>query len=158
MHEKEVGGVGLLTDLLGNTRCHRNRGNASGTDQRVDLSAGEEVHQLAKQNAACSTYAERDKTERDDEQCVDLEEVLGNCGSADSNAEEDRDNVHKFVCSCLYETVANAGFLHQVTEHKHTNKGSRVRNDERNDNCNRDREYYLLELGNLTEQVELREK
>ena len=69
MHEKEVGGVGLLTDLLGNTRCHRNRGNASGTDQRVDLSAGEEVHQLAKQNAACSTYAERDKTERDDEQC-----------------------------------------------------------------------------------------
>ena len=60
MHEKEVGGVGLLTDLLGNTRCHRNRGNASGTDKRVDLSAGEEVHQLAQQNAACSTYAERD--------------------------------------------------------------------------------------------------
>ena len=80
----------------------------SGTDQRVDFSAGDEVHQLAKQNAACSTYAERNKTERDDEQCVDLEEVLGNCGSADSNAEEDRDNVHKFVCSCLYETFANA--------------------------------------------------
>ena len=74
---RKLDGLFSLTDLLGNTRCHRNGGNASGADQRIYLAAGEEVHQLAKQNAACSAYAERNQTKNDDEQCVDLEEVSG---------------------------------------------------------------------------------
>ena len=52
VHQQEVRGILLLAHDLGDTRRHRDGGNAGGTDQRVDLLLQEQVHELGEQNAA----------------------------------------------------------------------------------------------------------
>ena len=51
MHKKEVCGIVLSAFVLSNTSCHGNCGNACGADQRIDLAAGNDIHQLAEEHA-----------------------------------------------------------------------------------------------------------
>ena len=44
---RKLEGFSLLADLLGDTGSHGHGGNAGGTDQGVDLAAGQRVHHLA---------------------------------------------------------------------------------------------------------------
>ena len=55
---RKLRGILLLAHDLGDTRRHRDGGNAGGTDQRVDLLLQEQVHELGEQNAARSAEAE----------------------------------------------------------------------------------------------------
>ena len=152
MHEKEVGRIFLLTDLLGNTCCHRNGGNTCGTDERVDLVLGSEnVHQLCEQNAACGTETECNDTHDDDLDRIEIQEVGSNGGCTDRNTEEDGDDVHQFVLCGLAETFADAAFLPQVTEHQTADQRCCGRNEEGNEDGNNDREQDLFGLGNGAE-------
>ena len=49
--------------------------------------------------------------------------------------------------SCIRQLSYNTGFPEQITEHQHTNKGRCCRKNQRNDDCNNDREQNLLQLG-----------
>ena len=156
MHEKEVGRIFLLTDLLGNTCCHRNGGNTCGTDERVDLVlGGNEVHQLCEQNAACRTETECDNTHDDDLDGVKIQEVGSNGGCTDGDTEEDGDDVHQFVLCGLAETFADTAFLPEVTEHQTADQRCCGRNEEGNEDGNNDREQDLFGLGNGAERGHL---
>ena len=75
MHEQEVGRVLLLADLGSNTCCHRNGGNACCADERVDLLAGQEVHNDTDEESADCSEGESAKADDDDLNCLELEEV-----------------------------------------------------------------------------------
>ena len=66
VHQQEVVGVGLPAHILGHTGRHGNGGHARGADQRVDLAAGQHVHQLAHQQAADGGEAEGDDAQHHD--------------------------------------------------------------------------------------------
>ena len=151
MHEQEVGGILLLTDLLRDASRHRNGGNAGGTDQRIDLAACHLVHDLAEEHAEGGTHAERDQTEKDDLERLEPEEVGAGGGSADSGAEEDGDDIHQFILRRLGDTLDHAALLEEVAEHEHTDQRSRVGKQNGDHDDNDDREHDLFQLGHRTE-------
>ena len=120
VHEQEVGGILLLTDLLRDASRHRNGRNAGGTDQRIDLAACHLVHDLAEEHAEGGTHAERDQTEKDDLERLKPEEVGAGGGRADSGAEENGDDIHQFILRRLGDTLDHAALLEEVAEHQHT--------------------------------------
>ena len=82
LDQQEVGGVLALADLLRNTGSHRHSGNASGTDQGVDLTAGQDIHDLAAENTGSSAEGECDEAQHDDEQGAAVQEGVCRGGAA----------------------------------------------------------------------------
>ena len=130
MHEQEVARILLLTYALGYTRGHGNCRNARRTYKRINLSARKFVHKLAEQNAERGAHRERDKSEKDDPESLKIQESRGNCGGADAYSEEQRDDIHQCVLSCVAETFRNTGLLEEVSEHKASDKRSSRREKE----------------------------
>ena len=88
MHQQEVGRIFLLAHNLRNACSHRNGRNARRTDQRVELTAGELVHELGQQHAAGRAAAERDDAQHDDLDGLKAQEGLAIGGSADRYAKD----------------------------------------------------------------------
>ena len=151
MHQQEVARVLRLTNLLGDTRGHRHGGNARRADQRIDLAAGELAHQVAQQNAAGRTAAERKHAHRDDLEGLRLQEGLGLRRRADRHAQEDGDDVHQFVLRGLGEALRHAGFLEQVAQHQRTDQRRGARQHQGDQHGHDDREDDLLGLGDGAE-------
>ena len=147
MHQQEVGGVLALAHSLRNAGSHRHGGNACGTDQRVDLAAGEGVHHLAAQDTCSGTKRESNQAQHDDEQGAGVEERVGGGGAADRQCQEDGDNVHQLITSGLLDTIDNAALFHQVAQHQHTDQNGGIRHDEGNDDGDHDGEDDPLGLG-----------
>ena len=114
MHEQEVGGIIFRTDLLRDTSRHRNSGYACGADQRIDLSAGDDAHQFAEQASCSSTEGEGDQTERDDLERCSVQESLCTGGCAYGGAQQDNNDVHKSVGSCLCQLTDNTALTEEV--------------------------------------------
>ena len=151
MHQQEVRGIGLLTFLLGHTRRHRDSGHAGRADQRVDLAAGELVHQLRQQHAARRAHAERDDAHRDDFKRAHRQEGRGSRRCADRDAEENRDDIHQLVLHRLVQTFGHAAFLREVAQHQAADQRSSGRQQQRNQNGDDDGEDNLLRLGGRLE-------
>ena len=83
MHEQEVRRVLFLADLGRYTSCHRNSRNACGTDERVDLAAGEDIHEVTDEEAADCCECESNETDDDDHDGLELQEVLTDSCSTD---------------------------------------------------------------------------
>ena len=66
MHEQEVARIIRLANLLGNTRRHRNSGNAGRTDERIDFALGELAHDVSKDDAAEGSEGECDEAQNND--------------------------------------------------------------------------------------------
>ena len=62
VHQQEITRIGFLSFNLRNTSCHRNSGHTSRTDQRVNLTARQLIHQLADQQTANGREAECQQT------------------------------------------------------------------------------------------------
>ena len=150
VHEQEVGGVGLLADHLGNTRGHRDGGDAGRADQRVDLLAGQLAHDVAADEAAGRGDAESDEAEEDDLQGLGLQEVRSDHGRTDRGGEEDRDDVHECVLHGVGQTIGAAAFTEQVAEHQAADQRSRGRQEQDDEDGDDDREEDLLGLGDDT--------
>ena len=148
MHEQEVGGVGLLADHLGNTRGHRDGGDAGRANQRVDLLAGQLAHDVAADEAAGRGDGESDEAEEDDLQSFCLQEVGGDHGRANRGGQEDRDDVHERVLHGVGQTVGAAAFTEQVAEHQAADQRSRGRQEQDDEDGDDDGEENLLGLGN----------
>ena len=155
MHQQEVGGIGLLTNHLGNAGSHGNGGNASGTDQRIDLALGENAHQLAQQQTAHSSELKCDKAENDDEDGLPGEEAVVNCGGTDGGGQEDGDNVHHCVLCGVGESVSQTGLLEEVAQHQAAQQGSHGGEEQADEDGDNDGEEHLLGLGNGTELLHL---
>ena len=93
VHQQEVLRVLALAHLLGHTGGHRHSGNASGTDQRVDLAAGHGVHHLAAQHTGCGAEGEGDQAQHDDEQGAGVQEGVCRGGAANRQSQENGDDV-----------------------------------------------------------------
>ena len=118
MHEKEVGRVLFLTNLGSNTCCHRNCGYACSTDERVDLTLGQEVHDVTDDKSADSSKSECSETETDDKQCLELQEVSADSRSTYGCSEEYGYDVAESILCCVRQTLRNAGYSEEVTEHE----------------------------------------
>ena len=126
---RKLEGFSLWPTSLRNAGSHRHGGNACGTDQRVDLAAGERVHHLAAQDTCGGAEREGDQAQHDDEQGAGVEEGVGGGGAADRQCQEDGDNVHQLIAGGLLDTIDNAALLHQVAQHQHTDQNSGIRHD-----------------------------
>ena len=97
VHQKEVRGVCLLSLDLADTRSHRDGADARGADERIDLAAGELIHQLADQQTADRGDGERHQTEHDDLDRLEREEARADRRCADGGRQQDRDDVHERI-------------------------------------------------------------
>ena len=147
VHQQEVGGVLTLADLLRNTGSHRHSGNASGTDQGVDLTAGQDIHDLAAENTGSGAEGEGDEAQHDDEQGAAVQEGVCRGGAANRQSQENGDDVHQFIAGSLLDTIHNTGLFHQVAQHQHTDQNGSIRNDQRNNDGDHDGEDDPLGLG-----------
>ena len=151
MHQQEVAGILLLADLLGHAGRHRHGGHACGANQRVDLAAGEDVHQLGQQHAACGAKAEGDDAEDDDVDGLHGQEGGALGGRADRQAQEDGHDVAQLVLGGLVDALHDAADAHQVAQHQHAHQGGRVGQQQRHDDRHRDGEDDRLGLGDLAQ-------
>jgi len=124
VHQQIVGLVVLLAFVVGHAGSHGHSRHACSTDQGVDLTLGEEAHQLTKQQTAGSSEDEGRQTEHDDAQGLAGQEGGAHGGSADGDAQEDGDDIHQSVLSGIGQTIHHAAFLHQVTQHQAAQKRS----------------------------------
>ena len=148
MHEQEVGGVFFLTDFLRNTGGHRHSRYTGGTDEGIDFTFGSPAHNLAEQNAAGCTQTEGNQTESDNAECLGGKEQSTTGGSANGNAQKDRDDIHEFILCCFSDTVNHTAFLKEIAEHEHTDQRGGIRQKNGNQYDNDDRENDLFELRN----------
>ena len=151
MHQQEVGRIGLLTFTLGNTSRHRHSGNAGRTDQRVDLAAAQLVHQLAYQQAADGAEGEGDQAQHNDLDGVQRQEAGTNHGGTHADAQEQGNNVHQGVLGHIAQTLGDAGFLQQVTEHQAADQRSGGGQQQNDEDRHDDREQDLLGLAHFTQ-------
>ena len=89
VHEQEVGGVSLLAFQVGNTGCHGNSGNTCGTNQRIDLAAGQLAHHQTAQQTAASGQDECANTQNNDLQSLSSQEGGANHGCTNSGGQQD---------------------------------------------------------------------
>ena len=141
MHQQEVGGVRLLTFHLRYTSSHGNCGYTCGTDQRIDLAAGELAQQLAQQQTADGGEAECKQTQTDNQTGFHSQEAFTNGGSTNGDAQEDGNDVHQCVLSGVGQTVGAAGFTPQVAQHQAANQRSGGGQQQNDEACNNDGEY-----------------
>ena len=130
MHEQEVRGIVLLADGLRHAGGHRHGGNACGTNQRIDGTTAELVHDLSGDQTTTGGHAERGETAEDDQNGLQAQEVGRRGGSADRDAQEDGDDVHQLVLGSLGQTVGNAANVEEITEHQATDECQSVGNNE----------------------------
>ena len=146
VHEQEVGGVGLLADHLGNTRGHRDGGDAGRADQRVDLLAGQLAHDVAADEAAGRGKAEGEEGQGSEFSGVGLKE--GGTNVVAAGGEGEGGNVFPGrVLHGVRQTVGAAAFTEQVAEHQAADQRSRGRQEQDNEDGDDDREEDLLGLG-----------
>lgn len=150
MHEQVVGGVVLLADLLADAGRHRHGGHARGTDEGVDLAAGDDAHDLAQDDAARGAHTESHDAQDDDLHGLDVQEGGGVGGAAHREAQENGDNIHQLIAGSLGDTLHHAAFFHQVAHHQAAHQDGRVGQGQRNNDGNNDREKDLFGLGDLT--------
>ena len=149
MHKKIVAFVVLKSDGVGNTRRHRHGGYACRTDERIDFAFREDVEQFADKQAADCGKHESCKTEEHDFERGQGEEGRADCGCADGNAEEQRDDVHKRVLRGVAETFGYAAFTQEVAEHKASEQRRNGRQKQGHDDCDENRENDFLFLADL---------
>ena len=67
MHQDEVIRIIFQSDLGCDTAGHRESGDTAGTDERVDLAAGDDLHQLTEQDTRNGIENKSQQTESHDE-------------------------------------------------------------------------------------------
>ena len=147
MHEQVVGGVGFLTFDLGNASCHRYGRYACRADEGVDLAAGQLIHQLAHQQTAHGGQSKRGQTENDDLDGLKGQKALSAHGSTDSQTQHNGDDIHQRILCGVAQTVGNAAFTEQVTQHQAADQRSGGGQQQDADGSDQDGEYDLLLLG-----------
>ena len=149
MHEKEVLVIFLKTHLMNDTRRHRECGDTCRTDHGVDLGLGAEIEELRKHNAAEGIENEAEKTESEDHQGFENEELFCLHLECNGNTEEDGNEVCKNLLRGFGKAIQNAAFTDQVTEHKEEDERCAERSDHCRDHGDDDREKDSRSLGNL---------
>ena len=124
VHQQEVRRIGALAFLLGDTRGHRNGGDAGRAYQRVDLAAGELVHQLAEQDAAYSGELKGKQAEDDDLDGLERKEAGVERRCTDGGGQKDRDDVHQSILRRVGKSVGQAALLEEIAEHEAAEQGS----------------------------------
>ena len=124
VHEQEVGGIGALALLLGDAGGHRHRGYTGGADERIDLAAGELVHQLAEQDAAYSGELKGKQAEDDDLDGLERKEAGVERRCTDGGGQKDRDDVHQSILRRVGKAVGQAALLEEIAEHEAAEQGS----------------------------------
>ena len=155
VHQQEVGAVVLCANGLGNTCGHGNGGNAGGTNEGIDLALGDEAQDLADQQATNGSEAEGEQTQSDDGQSLGLQEDLAAGSSTDGQTQHDGADVAECVLGNVAQTIHNAAFTQQVTQHQHTDQRSGVRQQQSADGGNHDGENHLLRLADRTQLLHL---
>ena len=151
VHQQEVGRIGLLSFTLGNTGSHRNGGYARGTDQRIDLSAAQLVHQLADEQAADGAEGKCDQSEHNNLDGVEFQEPGSDHRGADTDAQEQGYDIHQGVLGNIAQAFRHAGFLQQVAEHQAADQGSCGGQQQDNEDRDHDREQNLFGLADFTQ-------
>ena len=151
MHQQEIARIFLLADLLADTRRHRHRRNACGTNQRVYLTLCGDKHQLAKQHAASCAEAERQQAQDNNANGLRAQENFTARRCTNRHAQENRDNIHQFILRSVSNTGNNATLAHQIAQHQHANQRCRIGQQEGNQDGDDDREQNLFQLRNRAE-------
>ena len=86
-----------------------------------------DVHHLAAQNTGCGAEGEGDQAQHDDEQGAGVQEGVGRGGAANGQRQEDGDDVHQLIAGGLLDAIHDAGLLHQVAQHQHTDQNGGIR-------------------------------
>ena len=127
VHQQEVLRVVLGTFHLRHAGGHRHGGHAGRTDQRVHrVLRAAPVHDLREEEAGSSRETEGDNAHGDNHEGLRLQEDVGRHREAHGSTEEDGHDVHEFVGRGLHQAFHDAGFLEDVAEHEHDDKGRSV--------------------------------
>jgi hypothetical protein len=133
-------------DLVDHAGGHRHRGDAGGADQRVDLAAGDPMHDLAHHDAGGGADAEGERAEHQDAEGLHRQELVGGELGADGQAEHDGDDVDDLVLGRPAQPLDHAAFAQQVAEGQHADQRRRRRQQQRAQQQHDEREQDALQL------------
>ena len=154
MHQQEVLRVVLGTFHLGHAGGHRHGRHTGRTDQRVHrVLRAAPVHDLREEEAGSSRETEGDNAHGDNHDGLRLQEDVGRHRETHGSSEEDSHDVHEFVGRSLHETFHDAGFLEDVAEHEHDDKGGSIGHHEDAHDHHHDGEDDAFGLAHLTESL-----
>ncbi len=155
MHEQEVGGILLLAHVLGHTGGHRHGGHAGGADQRIDLALCQHIHHVAQDQAAGGGQQEGGQAQRDNGQGLEGQEAGSGGLEAHGQAQRDGNDVDEGVLGGVGQALGNAALTEQVAQHKHTDQGGGVGNQQHHKDGHGDGEDDLLGLRHLAQLAHL---
>src|SRR5690606_30687084 len=100
---------------------------ASRTDQRIDLVLTEAVHNLRHKDTRRGTTAERNHSQNENAERLDLQKGLGRKLGPHGQPKRDGYDVDQSVARGISQAVYHSALTQQVAERKHTNQRSRIR-------------------------------
>ena len=153
MHQDEVIRIIFQRDLGSDTAGHRESGDTAGTDERVDLAAGDDLHQLTEQDAGNSIEDEGQQTKGHDEEDAPVQEAFAGHGTADCQTQEQGGNVDDLILGGFVQTIDNTGLLHQVTQHQRRDQRSSIRRNNGDGDGDKHRENDDSAVGNFTRSI-----
>ena len=120
VHEQEILVILGQTHLVDNTAAHREGGDARCADHRVQLLAlgQEQIQQLGKENAARRVKDKGHQTQRQNQQGVGADKLVGGHLPGHGQAQHDRDEVGQHILGRLGQGVQHAALAQQVAEHQ----------------------------------------
>ena len=127
MHEEVVLFVVLLSFCLDDPCGHREGGDPRRPDQRINLPAGEETHEFAEENSHGRVQADGYEPQDQDNEGLHAQKLRRLHRCPDTESEEERYDIRDLVFGGAFQPLHHARFLHQVSQHDHSNEGSSKR-------------------------------
>ena len=127
MHQQVIARIFFPANVFRYSGGHRDRRYPGRADQRIDLSAGQFIHDLCRQQTADRAEAEGEQTERNDGQRINRQHGRTDRLTSDRNAEKDRDRIHQPVLRLRGKPIDDTALAHQVAEHEHTEQRNGIR-------------------------------
>ena len=149
MHEQEVVVIGFQSNLVHHTCSHRYGRNTGSTDERIDFTATEVVHQFSHQDAGSSADCKGDQAQQQNAQCLQVQEMFGLQFRADRETERQRDHINDLILSRIGETIYNAALSQEITECEHADQWCSGRQKNNTENQHNQRKGNLLCLADM---------
>lgn len=114
MHQQKIAGICFLTLNLTDSCSHGHRADTGGTDQRIDLVFGKQIHQLCHQYSGCRRQNEGNDSEAQNAKRLRSQKISAVHRNADADSEKDRNDIDDFILSGLAESLSDSALTDEI--------------------------------------------
>ena len=119
MHQQEIVGICFLALNLTDSCRHGHSADTGGTDQRIDLVLGKQIHQLCHQYSGCCRQNERNDSKAENAKRLGSQKISAVHRNADADSEKDCNDIDDFVLSRLAEPLSDSALAYEIAQKQH---------------------------------------